>query len=383
MTSVPRPPWRVLVWTAAALAVVLLAVVTWRTSDAAATTSTTSAPAAPVTGSPAAQLTEAWSATPGVPAGGDVVESDRVLVTAADGVAMADPATGEPAWSYTRSGARLCGATAVDQVVVVLFSTGGRCNELTALRADTGVRLWYRSVGFRADATLSSTDRIVLATSPTGLATVDPTGNGIRWHHAVPEGCRVVDATAGSLGVAALQDCGDQQQVVLLDGFDGSQRWMRELGSSPARLAGADDLVGVVSGDDLLALAPADGSTLTSTPLASTAGSADEAPLQTGAGAGVCVWARGTLYTLDATTGGLRWSVPAVGLPATGDRLATPGTVVVPEQGAMVTRDLATGGEAARSTTPSSTAELRGGARTAVVGDVVVLAHPDRVTAYR
>lgn len=380
VSRVRRPPVRAWVWTAVALVVAVVAVLGWRSSDAAATSSTTSSAPATATGAPGAQLAPAWSApqqAPGVD--GDVVVSGRVLTTDRDGVALVDPATGDEAWHYTRSNARLCGATAVDQLVVVLFSTGGRCNELTALRADTGERLWYRSVGFRADATLTSTDRIVLAVSPTGLATVDPSGNNIRWHHAAPAGCRITDARAGSTGVVALQQCDGQQQVVLLDGFAGTQTWLRDLGTDRARLVGADGAVDVVVGDALQTLSTADGSTLASTALP--AGSDDDAPpLQTTADGTVLVWARGTALALDPSGGAVRWSVAATGLPATADAKGTAPAVLVPEGDALVLRDLTTGAQTGRSTLE---VPLPTGARTEVVGDVVVASTPDLVTAHR
>lgn len=362
-----RPPLRVWVWTAATLVVVAVAVLAWRGSDAAATSSTTAEAPTGLDGSPAATLSATWSDTSDGPPTASVVESGRVLVPAADGVAMVDAATGTEAWHYTRAGARLCGSTAVDGVVVVLFSTGGRCNELTALRATTGERVWYRSVGFRADAALSSTDRIVLATSPTGLATVDPLGNNIRWHHAVDTGCRIADAAAGTTGVALLQRCADGTwQTQLLDGFDGSLRWSQDLGTGEAALAGADGVVGVVVADQLRALSPTDGSTLQALALPAADGSA---PLQTSVGTTALVWARGTVTALDAGTGAVAWSVPAAGLPATADGKQAATDVVVPEQGAFVTRDLATGAELARSSAPA----LPTGGRTAVVGPVVVV----------
>ncbi|MCO7222147.1 PQQ-binding-like beta-propeller repeat protein [Klenkia sp. PcliD-1-E] len=371
-----RPPLRVWVWTAATLVVVAVAVLAWRGSDAAATSSTTSAPPVTPVGVPAAALTADWSVVTGGPPTASVVESGRVLVPAADGVAMVDPVTGDEAWHYTRAGARLCGSTAVDGVVVVLFSTGGRCNELTALRATTGERVWYRSVGFRADATLTSTDRIVLAVSPTGLATVDPLGNNIRWHHPADAGCRILDASAGTTGVALLQRCADGDvQAQLLDGFAGTLTWTADLGAGDAQLAGADAVVGVVAGDQLRALSAADGATLQALALPADDGSA---PLQTSVGATALVWARGALTAVDAGTGAVAWSAPARGLPAVPDGKQAATSVVVPEDGAVVTRDLLTGAETARSTAP----DLPAGGRTAVVGPVVVVGTADGRAAY-
>jgi hypothetical protein len=387
VSRVRRPPVRVWIWAAVTLVVAAVAVLGWRTSDAAATSSTTAAAPARVTGSPGAELAEAWSVETAGPEAGPVVQAGRVLRTSGDGVAMLDPTTGDEAWHYTRSNARLCGATAVDQLVVVLFSTGGRCNELTALRADTGERLWYRSVGFRADATLTSTDRIVLAVSPTGLATVDPTGNNIRWHHPAPDGCRFTDAAAGSAGVAVVQRCGGvggsegtagaAVQAVLLDGFAGTPTWTADLGATSARLAGADGGVDVVVGDELRSLAAADGTVRGVVPLPA---GTDTDLLQTTAGATTLVWTRGTVQALDSTSGALLWSTSATGLPATVDARTGSSTVLVPEDGALVTRDTTTGGEVSRSTLAAPAPD---GARWAVVGDVVVVSSPGGITALR
>ncbi len=378
MSRVRRPPVRIWVWTAATLVVVVVAVLAWRGSDAAATSSTTAEPAGAVDGTLPARLSASWTAAQG-PAAGAVVESGRVLHALRDGVAMLDPAGGAEAWHYTRSNARLCGATAVDGLVVALFSTGGRCNELTALRADTGERLWYRSVGFRSDAALAGTDRIVLASSPTGLTTVDPAGNNIRWHHPVPEGCRFTAAAVGSTGVVALQQCADGDlQVVLLDGFDGTLRWTRDLGTSRAQLVGADGVVDVVVDDALQVLSPADGGTLQALALPSAAAD-DGEPQQAGAQDAALVWLRGTLYVLDAASGAVRWTVPALGLPSTGTAKGDPTSVTVPEDGAFVTRDLATGAETARAPTADA---IPAGGRACLVGSSVVVASADGLAAF-
>ncbi|KQS73373.1 PQQ-binding-like beta-propeller repeat protein [Modestobacter sp. Leaf380] len=380
--AVRRPPLRALVWTAATLVVVVVLALLWRGSDAAVTDSTTAAEPAPASGSPAAALDRGWSADPTGPAPRRVVESGRVVLALTDGVRVLDPATGEEAWRYTRSNARLCDVTAVEGAVVAVFSTGGRCNEVVALDAGTGVRSWYRTVGFRADVALASTERIVLASSPTGLATIDPTGNNTRWRYEVPGGCRLTGADVGSTGVVALQVCdGGPVTALLFDGFDGSQTWSRDLGVDSARLVGVDRLVDVVVGDSLQVLSPADGATLQTIPLPAAAGADDEPLQQAGLADTALVWVRGTAYVLDQTTGAVRWSVPATGLPAVGDGgKTTDGAVLVPEDGAFVSRDLATGTELARSTAPE---DVPRGGRASVVGGTVVVATPGEVVGYR
>ncbi|MGY1838314.1 MULTISPECIES: outer membrane protein assembly factor BamB family protein [unclassified Modestobacter] len=380
-----RPPLRVWVWTAAALVVAAVAVSLWLTSDVAATSSTTAPPASVADQAPAGTLAAAWSAPTGAESG-RVVESGRVLVTDEHGVAMVDPATGSEAWHYRRSNAQLCDATAVDGLVIVAFRTASRCNELTALTAATGERAWYRNVRFRTDADLTSTEQVLLASSPTGIVTIDPTGDNTRWRVSPADGCRFVDADAGSTGVTVLQRCGDGAplQVLLYDGLAGSLTWTRELytGTATARLAGTDRLVHVVVGDTVTVLDPADGATLQTLELPPLPAGADvrsEPLLQAGVEDVALLWARGTVFALDPESGAPRWSGPARGLPAAlGSSPVT--EVLVPEEGAFVRRSLADGADLGRSTVPD---EVPAGSRAAVVGPTVVLATPGEVRTFR
>ena len=185
MPRLVRPPLRVIVWAAATVALLVVATLLWRGSDAAATESTTAPPADVPTGTPAADVSAAWSADAALPAG-TVVQSGRVLVGSRHGVRALDPVTGEEVWHYTRSNARMCGLTVTNGVAVAVFATADRCDEAVGLNAGTGVRAWTRNILLRGDATLSSTDRIVLASSPTGIVTLDPTGDNIRWRSEAP-----------------------------------------------------------------------------------------------------------------------------------------------------------------------------------------------------
>jgi len=88
---VPRPQWRVWVWTAATVALVLVAVVLWRSSDAAATSSRTASPGAVPAGTPAGEVSQAWSVRGAAPV--TAVAAHRVLVGSAHGVRALDPVT--------------------------------------------------------------------------------------------------------------------------------------------------------------------------------------------------------------------------------------------------------------------------------------------------
>jgi outer membrane protein assembly factor BamB len=381
-----RPPLRVVVWTAATLALVVVAALLWRGSDAAATSSTT-ATASPVpVGQPADRLVQSWS-TGSSPGPRRVVESGLVLTTSPTGVVLRDPGTGREAWHHTRANARLCDATAVDGVVVAVFRTADRCDEAVAFHASTGVRVWYRNVDFRGDARLSSAAGIVLASSPTGVATVDPTGNTLRWSYQSPTGCRLVGADVGSTGVVVLQRCTERRalQVKLFDGFDGDPLWTREIdaGGATARLAGADRHVDVVVADRLLVLSPADGTQLQDLPLPPrpVAERATPEPVQQAGMSDVAlVWVRGTVYALDQATGAPRWQTAAAGLPSVSGTTAADAVVLVPEDGALVARSSADGAERARSVTDVA---LPAGGRTSVVGPTVVYATADRVLGLR
>ena len=385
--SVARPPLRVWVWTAVTVVVAAVAVLLWRSADAAATSSTTSAAATVPDQAPAAELSEAWAAPTG-PAPRRAVESGRVLVTDEHGLAMVDAGTGVEAWHYRRANATLCDATAVNGTVIAAFRTTGRCNELTALTAATGERAWYRNVRFRTDVDLASTDRILLASSPTGVVTIDPTGSNTRWRYAPPAGCELLDSDVGSSGVVVLQRCADTGvlQARLLDGFGGTAIWTRDVDTaSPARLAGVDRLVDVVVDDRVLVLSPTDGTQLTELtlpPLPTGADALTEPLQQAGVGSTALLWVRGTAYALDQATGLPRWQRPALGLPSagTGNKDAGEATVTVPEDGAFVQRTLADGTERRRSTTGDA---VPAGGRTSLLGPTVVYTTADEVLALR
>ncbi len=387
MPRLRRPPLRVWVWTAAGLALVLVALLLWRGSDAAAIDSTTAGPPEVPDAEPEGDLAEAWSVAAG-PLSRRVVESDRVLVGGEHGITALDALTGEEAWHYTRANAVLCDLTAIEGLVIGVFRTENRCDEAVALEADTGVYEWTRNVDLDPDVDLASTDQLMLASSDRSVLVYDPVGDQRRWVKRVPETCRILDADVGSTGVAVLQRCSaGTLQLRLFDGFNGKEHWEREVAASPgadARLAGVDRLVDVVVDDRLEVHAAENGDVLQTYDLPP----ADEDPAtetlhQAGMGSVALVWVRGTLRVLDASTGEALWSRATVGLPTVEDTAqVTPGAadVLVPEEDGFVLRDLATGDEVERLPVDGG---LEAPGRTSVVGPVVVYRLPDRVIAYR
>jgi outer membrane protein assembly factor BamB len=380
MPRLVRPPLRVILWAAATVVLLLVATLLWAGSDAAATESTTAPPADAPSGTPASAVSATWSVQADLPVG-TVVQAGRVLVGTTHGVRALDPLTGAEAWHYTRSNARLCGLTATDGVAVAVFATADRCDEAVALDAGTGVRSWTRSILLRRDAALTSTDRIVLASSPTGVVTLDPTGDNIRWRKSAPAGCRFLGSAVGSAGVAVLQRCSDTTlaSIRLFDGINGEPRWSRDIalsGAGEPRLLGAGALTTLLVDGEVIAFASGDGTVLTQFP-----GGDD---VQVGAvGALTLVRVAGQLRVLDDATGSAVWGVPALGLPTS---IATvpkdaqrPTTLLVPEDGAFVFRDAATGAELGRS----AVTDLPDGGVAAHVGPGIVLRLPDRVLGFR
>lgn len=376
-----RPPLRVWIWTAATLALVVVATLLWRGSDAAATQSTTAAPAGVLQGTPAGAVSRSWERR-GKPVSGDLIADGRVILGSAHGVSAIDPLSGDEAWHYSRSNARMCGATATNGVVVAVFRTEDRCDEAVALDAGTGVRTWTRNVGFRADTDLLSTNQIVLAVSRAGLVTLDPLGDNIRWRYDPPDGCVIDDAEAGSAGVALLQICDDgpTAQLRLLDGFTGKAHWNRDLPrpqDGDLRLLGADQLLGLVMGDEVQALSPTNGSVRRSLPL-----SGDDAPRMLSSPSVALVLVAGTLHALDPSTGAELWTADARGLPgasAAGADAGGAGVLLVPDGDGFTARDPRSGEEHGRSTV----ADLPAGGTASGAGPVVVYRLADRVLAYR
>jgi outer membrane protein assembly factor BamB len=382
VSALRLPPLRVWVWTAATLALLLVAALLWRGSDAAATESTTAPPADVPTGTPAGAVSQAWTADGG-PLPEVVLAEGRVIVGSEHGVRALDPLTGEEAWHYTRANARLCGLTATDGVAVAVFATEDRCDEAVALRAGTGVRAWTRSLSLAGDAVLDSTTSIVLASNPTGVLTLDPRGNNIRWRYAAPGNCRLLGADAGSTGVVVLQRCSDASvvQVRLLDGFAGSPNWSRDLPvaeGDAVRLLGADGAVTVLVGDEVQTLAGPDGTELARLPVPADVTDVE----QVSVGTVSLVRIGGTATALDTANGARLWEAPATGLPVAGPPPkdpARPPALALPDADGFSFRDPATGAESPRSAVTG----LPPGGTASVAGPVVLLRLEDRVLGYR
>ena len=374
------PPLRVWVWAAATLALVVVATLLWRGSDAAATESTTAEPAGVPVGAPAAAVSEAWSVT-GAPMPEDALESGRVLVGSEHGVRAIDPRSGKESWHYTRSNAQLCDVAVTNGVAVAVFRTEDRCDEAVALDADTGVRQWTRNVSFGGDVVLDATESIVLAVAERSVVTLDPNNDNIRWRYEPPERCRILEAAVGDAGVVVLQRCSGSPTAVqlrMLDGFSGDPRWSRDLPAptdDDVRLLGADRVVGVEVGEDIQLLAGADGTPLRTVP------TADDAQM-TSVGVAVLLRVDGTLHAYEPAGARQLWEVAARGLPGAPVLRSRDGegsVLLVPEDSGFVPRDALTG---ERRGDPAAADDVTSGGLATAIGPVVVHQVGDEVVAY-
>jgi outer membrane protein assembly factor BamB len=235
-------------------------------------------------------------------------------------------------------------------------------------------------VNLRSDATISATDSIVLASGRSGLVTLDPVNDNIRWRYQPPERCRLLQAEAGSVGIAVLQRCSGSSAVQLriLDGFSGDARWSRDLPDvtdEDVAILGAGRLVGIRVRDELLLLGGHEGEQLGSVPVATDA-------RMTSVGVAELLLSDGTLSAFDPTSGKRLWDVAAVGLPAAppgGKELSDGGVLLVPEAAGFVPRNALTGESEGD---PYAVDDVPADGIVSGVGQVVVVQLADRVLAF-
>lgn len=377
-----RPSGPALTWLGVLVIALVAGVVLAVNSDAANTDVRTAAdPPNASSGLLAEQLGPLWSTE-------SAVDDQRTLASATvitsneHGVRGLDPRTGEQRWHYLRSNATMCDLTVLDDVVVAIFRTAGRCNEAVALEAGSGVRRWYRNVGFSERLSLLGSGTAALAATPGGIAVLDAVGNSIRWRYNPPQGCELSSIGIGANGVVVLERCTTGTTwLAEFELYSGQQQWRVAPPPGEVTVLGADGVVSLLVGQGLTILSPRDGSLLSS--LGAPAGAAESpasaATMVAGqaGGRGVpLVYLEGRLYAIDPASGALLWSVAATGLPAGSDF-----GVVVPEDGAFVTRNPVTGAELTRSmpTEAGATAELT---RVERAGSVLLAVSQDGVTAY-
>jgi hypothetical protein len=198
----------------------------WWTSDARATISRPTTPAANPTPAHAvpASLRELWRADSAATAqpvavGGSVVTGDGRVVEGHD------PVTGAVRWSYSRD-ADLCGVSWVYRVAVAVYRDDRGCGQVSTIDGSTGQRGPARSSYSNRRVELSSDGTTVLSAGDTRLelwrsdmvrmlsygeidARVKPSSKGLH------TGCRLASAAASSSAVSVFEACGRQADLRL------------------------------------------------------------------------------------------------------------------------------------------------------------------------
>lgn len=374
-----RPTRWVTLWVAATVVGAVALSLLWVGSDYANTSLRAAAaePSPPVDAEPAARVTAAWASETG-PADVGPIEDFTVVVGAAHGLRGLDPETGAERWHYLRSTALLCDWTAADGVVVAVFRSDAGCDEALALDAGTGRREWYRSISFTAEATLSSTNQLTVAATPTGVTVLGTTSNGIRWRYDPPADCRISDTLPGDVGVAVTLDCPSSASLVLLDGFTGEERWSGTLPTGDARIVTADGVVGVLALElsGSLQIFDRDGIPLVSLREQSIAAEEGIRPTAQLLGERLAVFTGSALFSVNVQTDGIEWVVPALTSPA-----VLGSGLLVFDGTDFVQHDVVTGAEVRRITVVGSPPPT--GGRLDRIGSAIVVSTHDQVAVYR
>lgn len=368
-----------LLWIAAVVIGAVVLSLLWAGSDYANTSLRTAAaePSQPVDAEPAVRVAAVWEAVTG-PADSGSVEDFTVIVGEDHGLRGLDPETGAERWHYLRSTALLCDWTAADGVVVAAFRTDAGCDEALALDAGTGRRQWYRNVSFTAEVSMSSTNQLMVAATPTGITVLGTTSNGLRWRYDPPEDCLISHTLPGDVGVAVALDCANSASLVLLDGFTGEQRWTGTLPAGPARILTADGVVGVLALEltGSLQVFDRDGIALVSLREPTLAAEEDAEPAAQLVGERLVVFTGSNLFALNVQTDGIEWVVPAL----TGPVLLGSGLLVY-DGTDFVQHDLTTGAELRRITVDGPAPPT--GGRLERIGSSIVVSSADQVAVYR
>jgi outer membrane protein assembly factor BamB len=362
--------------------VAAVAVPVVRGSDAATTRLTTAgAPPIVPAGALAATVTARWSAT-SIPPGDAAASVGGSTVVVASGGRLGghDPRTGAERWSYRRSGARLCGWTLEDGVVVAAIGKRHGCTELIALDAGTGVRRWYRNANLGGQAELTSASGVVVIRSGDQLLAVDTASGLNRWTTSKP-GCHYGRVRVGTLGAIAPLRCSDgRTQIVAHDAYGDNELWRASAAGEDPTVLTADDPVTVLSrlgGAPLLTMYTRRGRVqgrVTDRRLAVRTGST--APAGQAAGAVLLVWTGEAVTAVDTRARAVLWSARALGPPSVAG-----GRALLAEVGGLLERAVDTGHTLRRirvTGTPLAT-----GAALSRVGMLVIAAGPATVTAYR
>lgn len=372
-----RPSWPALIWVLVAVLTLAAGALLAASSDSGNTDVRTAAEH-PASAEPlAAELTPLWSAQAAVDDQRSVA-GNTVITSSPRGLRGLDPVSGHERWHYLRSSATMCDFTVLDDVVVAIFRTTGRCNEAVALEPGTGVRRWYRNVGFSDRLQMFGSGTAALAATPRGIAVLDGIGDSIRWRYNPPQGCELSSIGIGNAGVVVLESCETGTTwLAEFNLYSGDQEWRVAPPPGELRVLGADGVVSLLVGQQLMILSARTGAVLSTMPTGAVDGPPPAALFagQPGGRGVPLVFVAGTLYAIEPSSGAVLWSIAATGAPASSD-----GGLVVPQANAFVRYNPLTGEELARSA--ATGAGIEDLIRIERTGSTVIAVTENDLTAY-
>jgi outer membrane protein assembly factor BamB len=347
-------------------------------SDAATTHLTTAAkapPALPPSGVPAT-ATVRWSAR-SLPPGGSPADTGSVIVASGGTITGRDPKTGAELWKYERTNATVCGWVVQDGAVIAAYGKPHGCTDLIALNAGTGARRWYRNADLGTDATLVSTNGVVVLRSGDTLLAVDTSTGLNRWTAKRPN-CMYGPVQLSALGALVLLHCPEQTLLVDHDAYADTEHWAARLtGENPAVLWVGDPtaLLSTVDGSPTITTYDGQGKvrgTVTDPRLAVAGG---VPPAAVGSASYVVLWTGDGVVGVNTATRKVAWTAPALAAPRLDGQF-----VLVTDGGGFTERAIVSG-------TVVGTTRLTGGGpgRFAVpgrIGALVTANSPDTLTIY-
>jgi hypothetical protein len=142
-------------------------------------------------------------------ASGEVFSKDIVVTYSEHTVSGRDARTGVPRWSYTRANRSVCTVDLQEAVAIAVYAEDGICDEVTGLKADSGERLFVRTLTLNAAPQTLQVVGIpgsVAIIAPDGIELItpnDPVLPGIDyWLDSQPTGCRTISVVLGTEGLS-------------------------------------------------------------------------------------------------------------------------------------------------------------------------------------
>ena len=213
------------------LTVFLLAVATfvfavWRTSeirdvrDHTTTVKARDLPSARIPGS----IHALWR-SPDRLAQGQAVYLDVVVTYSEHDVVGRDATTGKVRWSYDRSDRSICSVNGDGSTIVAIYRHDGNCDEVSALNAESGERLWIRTQFEDGESTAQPISQFLLQVTPQAVDLTQPGTGAEYWLYNQGTGCSTISAVVGNTGVLwASQNCAAGSTLMLRNGAGPSNK---------------------------------------------------------------------------------------------------------------------------------------------------------------